>query len=206
MRLVTVASPLICALTVVIWVRSQHTFTRLNRITRLSDPAQVKQRRVMLLTWSDALEVSVATEVFHPIDEAARARLVRDLPPTGRTEVFEREGWSTAAGGAADASDHWGFSYRSPEESSRARADVSFTRPVGGSEYRVTIERERSFFVPWWFLALASALFPAAALFKWVRRRAKAGSGGCPACGYDLTGNASGVCPECGTPTAKVAA
>ena len=22
----------------------------------------------------------------------------------------------------------------------------------------------------------------------------------CPACGYDLTGNTSGICPECGTP------
>ena len=29
------------------------------------------------------------------------------------------------------------------------------------------------------------------------RRRA----GLCPACGYDLTGNVSGTCPECGTPT-----
>ena len=24
--------------------------------------------------------------------------------------------------------------------------------------------------------------------------------GRCPTCGYDLTGNISGVCPECGTP------
>jgi len=26
--------------------------------------------------------------------------------------------------------------------------------------------------------------------------------GRCPACGYDLTGNVSGICPECGKPTA----
>jgi hypothetical protein len=31
----------------------------------------------------------------------------------------------------------------------------------------------------------------------WVRRQLR---GQCPACGYDLTGNVSGVCPECGTP------
>ena len=29
----------------------------------------------------------------------------------------------------------------------------------------------------------------------WVGRYAR---GHCPACGYDLTGNVSGVCPECG--------
>ena len=31
------------------------------------------------------------------------------------------------------------------------------------------------------------------------RREAQAAVGRCSACSYDLTGNASGVCPECGT-------
>ena len=30
------------------------------------------------------------------------------------------------------------------------------------------------------------------------RRRRRGDAGLCPACGYDLRGNASGVCPECG--------
>ena len=34
-------------------------------------------------------------------------------------------------------------------------------------------------------------------LFKWNKRR-KLGPNTCPSCGYDLTGNESGVCPECG--------
>jgi hypothetical protein len=194
-------SLLLCAILAGLWVRSQHTFTRLTCTSPLDDPAQVKQRRVMLLMWGDAFEVWVATEVFHPEDAAARASLIRDLPRTGRTEVFERDGWSTAAGGAADAADHWDFWYRSPEESRRARADVSFTLPVGGSEYRVTTESERAFFVPWWFLALVSALLPASACFKWIRGRARVRAGGCRTCGYSLTGNTSGVCPECATPT-----
>ena len=29
------------------------------------------------------------------------------------------------------------------------------------------------------------------------------GSPRCPSCGYDLTANTSGTCPECGTPVAK---
>ena len=34
-------------------------------------------------------------------------------------------------------------------------------------------------------------------------RRVRSRPGHCPTCEYDLTGNESGVCPECGTPVAK---
>lgn len=53
-----------------------------------------------------------------------------------------------------------------------------------------------------WLLALAAALLPA----RWIvlyrgrwRREARLRAGGCPVCGYSLTGNTSGTCPECGT-------
>ena len=39
-------------------------------------------------------------------------------------------------------------------------------------------------------------------LWRWMRwheAAERAGQGRCPHCGYDLTGNVSGVCPECGT-------
>ena len=36
----------------------------------------------------------------------------------------------------------------------------------------------------------------------WLRRR-RLRRGHCEHCGYDLTGNVSGVCPECGTPTSE---
>ena len=42
-----------------------------------------------------------------------------------------------------------------------------------------------------WFVLSAKAEVPA-------ERRKR---GLCPSCGYDLTGNVSGVCPECGQPT-----
>ncbi len=34
---------------------------------------------------------------------------------------------------------------------------------------------------------------------RWVRRRRRRDHGLCVHCAYDLTGNASGVCPECGS-------
>ena len=48
---------------------------------------------------------------------------------------------------------------------------------------------------------VVSAVLPALWLRRVARRRRecrRAGRGLCLSCGYDLTGNASGVCPECG--------
>ena len=52
--------------------------------------------------------------------------------------------------------------------------------------------------VPFWSLVIAAAALPAATLVRRVRRRRRLGAGRCAACGYDLTANVSGVCPECG--------
>ena len=51
--------------------------------------------------------------------------------------------------------------------------------------------------IPHWFLTLGFAILPAIWLYKWNKRR-KLGSNACASCGYDLTGNESGECPECG--------
>ena len=51
-------------------------------------------------------------------------------------------------------------------------------------------------------LALPFAVLPLAwglALYRRERRRRRALAGQCVTCGYALTGNSSGVCPECGT-------
>jgi len=59
------------------------------------------------------------------------------------------------------------------------------------------------FDVPHWFFALIFAILPAVWFFLWFwRRRPMVGK--CPACGYDLTGNESGVCPECGAGLALI--
>jgi len=52
-----------------------------------------------------------------------------------------------------------------------------------------------------WFVAGLAAIYPCAVLFRgpWRRHQRRA-RGQCVRCGYDLTGNLSGVCPECGGP------
>jgi hypothetical protein len=50
--------------------------------------------------------------------------------------------------------------------------------------------------VPYWMIVLAASALPAWRLARWSRRRRRPGL--CPSRGYNLTGNVSGVCPECG--------
>ena len=56
---------------------------------------------------------------------------------------------------------------------------------------------------PHWLLVILFAAYPMFALIRSPHRRRKRRRklGLCTACGYDLTGNESGVCPECGKPT-----
>ena len=53
--------------------------------------------------------------------------------------------------------------------------------------------------IPYWLCFLLTAI-PTAWLWHRDRRRVRPGC--CLRCGYDLTGNLSGVCPECGEKTA----
>jgi hypothetical protein len=69
------------------------------------------------------------------------------------------------------------------------RLGLRYPRVIGTGPYGLA--------VPAWICLLAMGL-PATVLW-WRDRRARPGY--CPSCGYDLTGNVSGRCPECGVST-----
>lgn len=54
--------------------------------------------------------------------------------------------------------------------------------------------QHKDVFVPLW-MPLVLVIFPTF-IFWWRERRCPKGH--CQTCGYDLTGNVSGICPECG--------
>lgn len=55
----------------------------------------------------------------------------------------------------------------------------------------------RLFFPIWWLVAAFAGL--SLGIFGWTwRKRLRHPAHACSKCGYDLTGNVSGVCPECG--------
>jgi hypothetical protein len=74
---------------------------------------------------------------------------------------------------------------------------VSFRDPKYNSDHTYTIQQE--FLAPFWPLALLFAALPLAWAVATIRRRRRMTSHLCATCAYNLTGNASGVCPECGT-------
>jgi predicted amidophosphoribosyltransferase len=50
-----------------------------------------------------------------------------------------------------------------------------------------------------WMLAILLAVYPGVCFIRGpCRRRHRRRKGLCIHCGYNLTGNVSGVCPECG--------
>ena len=54
--------------------------------------------------------------------------------------------------------------------------------------------------IPWWLPFLLLAAYPTIAFIRGpLRRWPRSRKGRCLKCGYDLTGNVSGTCPECGT-------
>jgi len=71
---------------------------------------------------------------------------------------------------------------------------VDFTRITADS----TIIDTADIRVPIWFIAMCAAALPSVAIFKLTRMRRRSRGNICPCCGYDLTGNVSGVCAECG--------
>ena len=76
--------------------------------------------------------------------------------------------------------DFWSFCH------TQIRLALSHPRPFGAHNVAV---------IPLWIPVLLFAV-PTAILF-WRDRRFPPGH--CPRCGYDLTGNVTGVCSECGT-------
>ena len=64
------------------------------------------------------------------------------------------------------------------------------------SQYRISF-----FALPFWMPLVLFAAYPLVAFVRGPLRRARrAKRGACPECGYDLTGNVSGRCPECAEP------
>ena len=58
------------------------------------------------------------------------------------------------------------------------------------------------FLTPSWLLVAITGTLPAFWFRRWRRDRRATDDGmpHCTKCGYNLTGNVSGICPECGTP------
>ncbi len=84
------------------------------------------------------------------------------------------------------------------------RDDVQLIRSYNsGVERPEKVRRVRHVQVnsPWWFVAALFWAYPVVVFIRGpMRRFQRMRRNRCLKCGYILTGNVSGVCPECGTP------
>jgi len=55
--------------------------------------------------------------------------------------------------------------------------------------------------LPHWFPLVLFSAYPVWAISRWFLRRKKIRAGRCVGCAYNLKGNVSGICPECGRNT-----
>jgi len=103
----------------------------------------------------------------------------------------------------------WLWEWRAPDEMCTGFRSYVETRDPSFHTYGLTwvkgglcpwIGGNRRWSAPLW-LPLMLGIVPTAILWYRDRRPPK---GHCQACGYDLTGNVSGVCPECGEATGEV--
>ena len=61
----------------------------------------------------------------------------------------------------------------------------------------------RQMWLPFWLIASVLFLLPLIRGLMWFRSMSRSRQGCCSSCGYSLTGNTSGTCPECGSPISK---
>ncbi len=177
LSIASLLSLLLCVATVVLWVRSYFVTDLFFHLTSWNNGELTFQRHIELRTGRGGigvLSIALAKPTWQFSDE--RIPFHRSFPPEYPEFRFFSEEHSL-----------WGFTW---------------ARIVLGGYGGLPDTVIRELVVPLWFVFLV-LLLPAIALGRrWVKIL-RENQGGCPVCGYDLTANTSGICPECGSPISK---
>lgn len=189
-------SLLVCAATVVFWVRSYW---------RVDSLMLFRADRQWTDMWKDG---SIGTFNAGRVYEAdSRRGSLRLLYLYEQNSIYYRRLnpalWFSADEDAlqpwAAAATHWpGVAIESrPVRQALPNADIF--RP--GDPPRPIAYTVHALYTPWALWTFLTALLPAWVLghrLRRVRRLRRQSAGRCPHCSYNLTGNVSGACPECG--------
>ena len=196
----------LCLAMVVLWVRSDWVPESLTRYTMREDAEWVWGRE--LVFWSDSGRITTGV-----VDQGASP---------AQKEMTELEYRSWVAGGwrwvrGQDWQVNSYDPFLIPQQTGTLTSSPFLTIHSSHHEFLgfrigtndLTKATPRQFHmmrlvtIPYWFLALVLIALPAIWSISTIRTRHRKKGGRCLACGYNLTGNTSGVCPECGTPVAR---
>jgi hypothetical protein len=175
--------------TVVIWVRSRFIPENLRRIFLSEDGKWVKGHDLNFWSGGGAITIS---------------NFVRGRSIKGR-EVFRKiympyveDGWVWEKG--EESRDP----FPTKKDVSAFRIELLAFRFYYGKWQQDTPPAQELWWavtIPYWFLVLVLATLPAVEVRRFWRKNRSIDR--CPNCSYNLTGNNSGVCPECGSPIPK---
>ena len=190
-------SLLLCVATVALWVRS---YWYLDTLTRMRSDGRFVQFASVhgVLTFGVRME---ATIEYGDAEKSWRDApwAWRDAPWAWRDRVkYVESEWQYAGCPAFAFLRYFGVVRWAWAGFSSSRYDNT----SGNAAVDKVTVHDRYYSVPHWFVTLILLGFPTvyarSLLARYVCQRRVAG-GRCRKCGYDLTGNTSGACPECGT-------
>ena len=168
-----------------IWVRSYCVRDIIARHAESTEPTLARSSAVMLVTARGRLAFGYSSDV-QVFSAPMEARVAGLRLPKGPRISWE---WLRDDPDCDGPNDRW-FN----------RFGFGYTATRG---YGITPD-EMWGWIPCWFVLLLSAIAPTMWLRRHRRRRARARSGQCPVCGYDLRATPD-RCPECGHAPAGVA-
>jgi hypothetical protein len=206
--LASALSLLLCVATVVLWVRSFWFSEQWS--SDVTPPGNIKASTLIFASGVGriALIWQVLPPDSHSTDPSSFGYFrtnnlyIPEFPQAGPTTPQQRE-WRAWVPGVSlysidplmvskpqRAVERRSFGPQPPDVPTNPVATVKVVGSQGG----------RSLILSCWLLTIIFAITPSAWLLDRRRRRRRYTNRPCLACGYDLTGNVSGVCPECGDP------
>jgi hypothetical protein len=191
----TVLLMLPLAAAAVLWMRSFSCYDRLECSPLTDRPGEFRSVEFTLQGSRGVLGVSYVRHDFKQPSSPA------PLDASLYTQQYNRVLRQYASEG-----DHGGWAWKS--EPSR---ELPFEGGFTGRTFREADAVHRGWGVEWttpyWFVLLVCTLPAGARILSLLHARRKhRGKGLCRSCGYDLTGNVSGTCPECGSPAGTTTA
>jgi len=178
-------SLLIFVATVVLWVRSRRTVDVVGHETATNAAG----RRVGGTITSAFGQAELALWVRHMPSNAGEPGTgwshCHFAWPAGPAQPASRQAYLASIGATQFMGVVWAHYHMNPSPGPRSTGGrPAATQSVWDLE------------LPYYLILAAAALLPAWRVRRWLRRTPPHC---CAACGYNLTGNTSGVCPECGT-------
>jgi hypothetical protein len=185
-NLVCAVSFFLCISTGVLWLRSYWWFDYLSGHSQPTRDGY--QYGSVVVSDTGRIEIELWTRHYHGPPFGQFVSRARYRGTVSNNSLVSRNKWLGSMNGF-----HWlGFFFYTKSSNPTSINKGVVTR------YNETFAMT---FIPMWAIVVATAFLP----LIWVISRHRRKVGGCPTCHYDLTGNTSGVCPECGTGIGSVA-